>query len=138
MSFSPLNHSLSVYRMNACQSFRKRSSISCPGDIAKSLEERWKAYCTVMSSTVQLKCTKACYPLAVTLALVCICSRDLATHELFQVLRTAAEESILYNFCTDPSTSRDNFIMVCQRAVTEVSNARERTAVRYMEKRLQY
>lgn len=96
MSFSPLNHSLSVYRMNACQSFRKRSSISCPGDIAKSLEERWKAYCTLMSSPVQLKCTEACYPLAGTLALVCICSRDLATHELFQVLRTAAEESILY------------------------------------------
>ena len=87
-----------------------------------------------MSSAVQLNCIQACYPLA----LVYICSRDLATHELFQVLRTVAEELTLYNFRTDPATSRDNFIVVCQRAATEVSNARQQTGVRYMENRLQY
>lgn len=58
-----------------------------------------------MSSAVQLNCMKAFYPLAVTHALVCICSRDLATHELFQMPRIVAEELTLYNFCTDPATS---------------------------------
>lgn len=49
-------------------------------------------YYTPMGSAVQVNCIKARYHLAVSLALVYLCCRGLATHELFQVLRTAAEE----------------------------------------------
>lgn len=57
-------------------------------------------YYTPMGSAVQLNCIKACYPLAVSLALVYICSRGQTTHELSQVLRTAAEELTHTTFVT--------------------------------------